>query len=195
MSHAPGLSGIPCSGHFSRAASRLSWTTSSAISKLPMIRTMAPVSFAASSRKTAASAASVAVRVSVRPSSFHSRPHFDGPSRPSLGHLEGLVEVCDLDDGEATDDLLRLDERTVGDDRPAVLESNRGGGRRAFKLLAAKDLARSAVLIEPFLGCLDPGLQVLLRQVLEPLLVFHRPDEQQHVFHSTPPALTTNGRT
>src|SRR5256886_15307296 len=119
---------MPWSGHFSSAASRLSWTTSSATSKLPMILTMAPVSFAASSRKMATSAASVAGRVSVRPSSFHSRPHLDGTGRPRLGHLQRLVQVFDLDDGEASDDLLRLHERSVGDDWLAIVEPN--GGRR-----------------------------------------------------------------
>src|SRR3989440_3370743 len=127
ISHAPGRSGMPCSGHVSSAASRLSWTTSSAMSKFPMILTMAPVSLAASSRKMATSAASVAVRVSVRPSSFHSRPHLDGTGRPRLGHLQRLVQVFDLDDGEASDDLLRLHERSVGDDGLAVIEPNGGG--------------------------------------------------------------------
>src|SRR5258706_3188413 len=63
MSHAPGLSGMPCSGHFTSAATRLSWTTSSARSKLPRTRTRAPVSRPASSRKTTATAASVTERV------------------------------------------------------------------------------------------------------------------------------------
>src|SRR6266566_3450851 len=122
ISHAPGLSGMPWAGHFSRAARRLSWTTSSAMSKLPMRRTKAPVSFAASSRNTAVSAASVAVLASVRPSSFHSRPHFHRTGRPLLGHLECLVQILDLDDGEPADDLLGFDERAVRDDGFAVVE-------------------------------------------------------------------------
>src|ERR1051325_6151238 len=137
MSHAPGLSGMPCCGHLSRAATRLSWTTSSAMSKLPIRRSIAPVSRAASSRKTATSAASVAVRDSVRPSSFHSRPDFDRSGAPRLGHVESLVQVFDVDDGEATDDLFGLDEGAVGDDRLAVLEPDRGGGLGSVHLLGA----------------------------------------------------------
>ena len=47
INHAPGLSGIPWAGQFSSAATRLSWTTSSAMSKLPMRRTIAPEEFQA----------------------------------------------------------------------------------------------------------------------------------------------------
>src|SRR6184192_1810009 len=135
ISHAPGLSGMPWAGHFSRAARRLSWTTSSAMSKLPMRRTIAPVSFAASSRNTAVSAASVAFLVSVRPSSFHSGPDLDRPGAPCLGHLECLVEILDLHDGKAPDDLFGLDERAVCDDGFAVLVSNRGRRLGALQLL------------------------------------------------------------
>src|SRR5207247_9281143 len=103
-------------GQFSSAATRLSWTTSSAMSKLPMRRTIAPVSFAASSRNTAVSAASVAFLVSVRPSSFHSRPHLDRPGAPCLGHLERLVEILALHAGKPPDDVFGLDQRTVSDD-------------------------------------------------------------------------------
>src|SRR5205823_1637776 len=134
-------------------ARRVSATcASSAMSKLPMRRTMAPVSFAASSRKTAVSAASVADRVSVRTSSFHSRPHLDRTGGPGLGHLEGLVEVFDLHDGEAADDLFGLDERAVGHDPTSVFGADRGDGLRPLQLLAADDLAGPAVLLEPTLS-------------------------------------------
>src|SRR5438874_2448077 len=192
ISHAPGLSGIPWTGHFSRATRRLSWTTSSAMSKLPMRRTMAPVSLAASSRKTAVSAASVAARVSVRTSSFHSRPHLDRAGRPGLGHLEGFVEVFDLHDREPADDLFRLDERAVGDDPLAVAGADRGDSLRTLQLLAADDLAGLAVLLEPALRRLHTGRHLLRRHGVEALLVFHRPDLKQHVFHVTPPSKTTN---
>src|SRR5438874_6443675 len=178
ISHAPGLSGMPSAGHFSRAATRLSWTTSSAMSKLPMRRTIAPVSFAASSRNTAVSAASVAVLVSVRPSSFHSRPHLDRPGAPCLGHLERLVEILHLHDGEAADDLLGLDERAVRDDGLAVLEPHGGRGLRSLELLAADDLAGAAVLLEPLLRHLHPGRHLLGRHVVEALLVVHGPHEK-----------------
>src|SRR5690348_11748784 len=144
MSHAPGLSGMPCSGHFSNAATRLSCTTSSATSKLPRTLTMAAVKRPASSRKTAASASSVVERVSASLVIFpplasapidQKAPNSSGiprvwrkwlgtfrdcsavlgvvddrpdlhRARPLLGHSERLVEVRDLDQSEAADDLL-----------------------------------------------------------------------------------------
>src|SRR2546427_6460945 len=194
INHAPGLSGMPWTGHFSRAVSRLSWTTSSAMSKLPMSRTIAPVSFAASSRNTCVSAASVAVLVSVRPSSFHSRPHLYRTGGPGLGHLERLVQILDLDDGESADDLLGLDERAVGDDGSAFIESDGRSGLRPFQLLAADDLAFAAVLLEPPLSRFHAGGELVWRHVLEPFLVFHGPDEKQHVFHiPSPLQAPTNG--
>src|SRR2546425_4069195 len=128
INHAPGLSGMPWTGHFSRAVSRLSWTTSSAMSKLPMSRTIAPVSFAASSRNTAVSAASVAVLVSVRPSSFHSRPHLYRTGGPGLGHLERPVPIFDLHDGEPAHDLPGFAGRAVPDDGSVLSELNGRGG-------------------------------------------------------------------
>src|SRR3989440_11190711 len=145
INHAPGLSGMPWTGHFSRAVSRLSWTTSSAMSKLPMSRTIAPVSFAASSRNTCVSAASVAVLVSVRPSSFHSRPHLYRTGGPGLGHLERLVQIFDLNDGEPADDLLGFDERAVRDDWSAVVESYGRGGLPPLRLVAPPRLSRGRV--------------------------------------------------
>src|SRR5690242_5931 len=181
MSHAPGLSGIPCSGHFSRAATRLSCTTSSATSKLPRTLTMAAVNRPASSRKTAASA-SVVELVIFRPLAtapidqkapnsseiprvwrkWHGtfrdrsaalrvvddRPDLDGAG-PLLGHGQRLVEVGDLDQREAANDLLGLDEGSVGDDDLAVAARDRGRGARPLELFAPHDLARPRVLLEP----------------------------------------------
>src|SRR6267378_6442277 len=131
ISHAPGLSGIPCSGHFSSAATRLSWTTSSARSKSPRARTSAAVSRPASSRKTVATAASVAVRVSSA-QVFVDGPHFDdapiAPTRPRLGHGKRLIEIFDLDNSKPVDDLFGLDERPIGDDGFVVLDANRRPG-------------------------------------------------------------------
>src|SRR6266436_7115050 len=117
INHAPGLSGMPCSGHFSSAATRLSWTTSSARSKSPSTRISAAVSRPASSLKTAATASSVLARVSSAFRMVDYRPDFDDAATgPGLGHLERLIQVLDLDDREAADDFLRLDERAVRDD-------------------------------------------------------------------------------
>src|SRR5260370_27033590 len=166
ISHAPGLSGIPCSGHVSSAATRLSWTTSSARSKSPRVRTSAAVSRPASSRKTAATATSAAVRVcsavlgGVRePSGFRllhlSRvvdhgPHFDRARRPGLGHGEGLVEILDLDDREAADDLLPLDIRPVGDDCLALLDAHGRRVARPLQLFPPAPPPGPPLLFEPF---------------------------------------------
>src|SRR5713101_4194399 len=48
------------------------------------------------------------------------RPDLDRP-RPLFGHGNRLVEVGHVDDGEAADDLFRLDERAVRDADLAVL--------------------------------------------------------------------------
>src|ERR1700681_3927086 len=206
ISHAPGLSGMPCSGHFSSAATRLSWTTSSARSKSPRARTSAPVSRPASSRKTSATADSAAVCVpsAVRGSLRHPRarffdlcrvvdhgPHLDNPvlpaSWPNLGHGKSLVQVLHLNDRESADDLFGLDERAVGDDRLAVLEPN---GRRAVRtkqLLASDDLPRLAVVLEPLVDVRVSSRHLLLGQVLPDFLVFDGIDEHQDVLHADPP--------
>src|SRR3984893_1894835 len=141
INHAPGLSGMPCSGHFSSAATRLSWTTSSARLKSPSARTSAAVSRPASSRKTAATAAPVALRVCSVVRVVDHGPHLDdapiASTRPRLGHRERFVEILHLDDRKTADDLLRLDERTVGDDRLAVLEANRRRSALALRAPAA----------------------------------------------------------
>src|SRR2546422_6789680 len=165
------------------------------MSKWPMRRTTAPVSWAASSREPAVSAASVTFLVSVRPSSFHSRPDLDRAGAPCLGHLERLVEILHLHDGEASDDLLGLDERAVGDDGLAVLKAHGGRGLRSLQLFAADDLASAAVLLKPLLRQLHAGRHLLGRHVVETLLVVHGPHEKQHVFHVKPPLSTTNERT
>src|ERR1700686_1711180 len=206
ISHAPGLSGMPVSGHFSSAATRLSWTTSSARSKSPRARTSPAVSRPASSRKTAATADSAAVCVpsAVRRSLRHPRarfldlcrvvdhgPHLDNPvlpaSWPNLGHGKRLVQVLNLDDRESADDLFGLDEGAVGDDGLAVLESN---GRRAVRtqeLLTSDDLPRLAVVLEPLVDVLVGSRHLLLRQVRPGCLVFDAIDEHQDVLHAGPP--------
>src|SRR5258708_9196599 len=140
INHAPGLSGMPCSGHFSNATTRLSWTTSSARSKSPSTRTSAAVSRPASSRKTAATAASAAVYV---PSAVrrglrhpcarlfdlcrvvHHRPYLDDPilsaSWPHLGPGNRLVTVLTLDDRGSAHHLFGLHEKAFGDQWLALL--------------------------------------------------------------------------
>src|SRR5712692_7665488 len=181
INHAPGFSGMPCTGQLSSAARRLSCTTSSATSKLPIRRTIAPVSLAASSRKTVASASSVVARV--RASVFHDRAHLDAHlTRPGLGDLERLAEVGHLQLGVAADDLFRLDVRAVRHHRFAIPETSRRGGVRALQLVAADDLARPPIRVEPFVDPLVGGRQLW---ILGALFGFHGADEQQDIFHVT----------
>src|SRR5712691_10151537 len=199
INHAPGLSGIPCSGHVSSAATRLSWTTSSARSKSPRVRTSAAVSRPASSRKTAATAASAAVRVCSAVLGAVSvpclrlldlsrmvdhGPHLDRAGRPCLGHGERLVEILDLDDRETPDDLFGLDVRPVRDDGLAVLDAH---GRRAdwpLELLAPDDPAGPALLLEPLARPLVGGGTLLGGQPVKRILVLGATHEHEHVLHS-----------
>ena len=193
ISHAPGLSGTPCSGHFSSAATMLSWTTSSARSKSPRRRTRAPVSRPASSRKTATTAPSVAAGGSSW-SVVHYRPHFHGAAAgPRLRHRQRLIEVLDLYDREAPDDLFGLDERAVGDRHLAVLVADRGRGARPAKLLTADDAAGLAVLLEPLVDALISGFQLLFAQLLPLLLLLGGAREHEDVLHSEPPGRAVIG--
>src|SRR5579859_4787661 len=181
VNHAPGLSGTPCSGHFSSAARRLSCTTSSAMSKLPIMRSMAPVSRPASSRKTAASAISVAVRRSARASVFHDRADFDArQSRPGLGDLECLVKVFHVELRIPADDFLRFYERPVDHHGLAVLETDRGRGLWMLELMAADDLAGLGQLGEP---TADTFIRLLQLGILLSRVRLHVAAQQQHVLH------------
>src|SRR5260370_16914555 len=200
INHAPGLSGIPCSGHVSSAATGLSWVTSGGRWKWARAGTRGAGSRPASSRKTAATATSAGVRVcsavlgGVRePSGFRllhlsgvvdHRPHFDRARRPGLGHGERLVEILDLDDREATDDLLRLDIRPVGDDGLAVLDAHGRPVARPLELFAADQPAGPALLFEPFVCPLVGSGTPRGGQPVKRILVVGATHEHQHVFHS-----------
>src|SRR4029077_1034333 len=200
INHAPGLSGMPCSGHFSSAATRLSCTTSSARSKSPTARTSAAVSRPVSSRKTAATAASVALRVCsavlgrVRGSSgfrlfdfsrvIDHGPHLDRAAGPCLGDSKRLVEILDLDDGEASDDLLRFDVWPVGDDGLAVLDAHGCRAAWPLQLLATDESAGPGLIVEPLAGALVGGGKLVLGQLLKRILVFGASHEHEDVLHS-----------
>src|ERR1700682_5824378 len=211
MSHAPGLSGIPCCGHFSSAVTRLSWTTSSARSKSPRARTNAAVSRPASSRKTAATAASAAacvrsaVRSGLRISGagfldlggvIDNRLYLDDAALPTtwprLGHCERLVQILYLDNGEPADHLFGFDEWAVRDDCVAVLEAN---GRRAAwtkKLFTTDDPARLAVVFEPLVHRLVSGRHLVLGHLLPHLLVFNMVRKHQDVLHLWSPFMAVS---
>src|SRR5712691_194461 len=185
INHAPGLSGMPCSGHFSSAATRLSWTTSSARAKSPSTRISAAVSRPASSLKTAATAASVVACVS---SAFRVVDHGpdldDAAAGPCLGHAECFIEILHFDDREAADDLLRLDERAVRDGGLAALDANRRCRARTQELSATGDPARLAVLLEPLVYALVASGSCGLGHLLPGILLFDAAGKHQDALHS-----------
>src|SRR5258706_7178832 len=200
INHAPGLSGIPCSGHFSSAATRLSWTTSSARAKSPKTRISAVVSRPASSLKTAAKspmnsgefmgtpyeAAWVVACVSSAFRVVDQGPDLDDAAAgPCLGHAERFIEILHFDDREAADDLLRLDERAVCDCGLAVLDTDGGCGGRTLELSAPGDPARLAVLLEPLVYAPVGSDSCGLRHLFPGILLVDAPSKHQHVLHST----------
>src|SRR3989442_7000494 len=114
------------------------------------------------------------------------RPDLDG-AWSIFGHRDRLVEVGHVDDGEAADDVFRLDERAVRDADLAVLPGNRSGGAWASELLAADDLAGLRVLLEPLAGLLVVGHRHLAMSLRKLVRAFHRAAEQQDVLHFKPP--------
>ena len=65
------------------------------------------------------------------------------------GDLDGLVEAVALEDVEPADRLLRLDERAVRHELPAVAHANRAGATRRREAPDAKFAARIRTCPEP----------------------------------------------
>src|SRR2546421_4290108 len=167
----PGCVGMPSRRQRSSATSNASWTSSSALSKSPRMRTRAAVSRPASSRKTAATAASELCgaftgggssgwrcRAGSRSigglpgsSALHHRPdlYLVAWGRPALGDLDCGVQVGDLEHSVAADALLGLEEWPVGHDRAPIVPADRGGCARRVQLLAVPHLPGGAVLGPP----------------------------------------------
>ena len=74
---------------------------------------------------------------------LHQRPHLDRAAHPRgrdpRGDLERRIEIVRLDHDEAADVLLRVDERTVGEQRLSVLNAHGRRGLDRLQLLAADD--------------------------------------------------------
>src|SRR5207244_4443737 len=123
ISQAPGLCGMPDSGHCSSAATRASWARSSATATSRTMRVSPAISRADSIRQTASIARLVADAVMFPPTA--SRP----PARA-------------LPDPVSGDDLLGLGERTVDHGPRAAVEADLGalGGR--VQALAGQHHAR-----------------------------------------------------
>src|SRR2546428_66156 len=183
MSQAPGFSGTPSRGQCSSAATSASCTHSSARSKSPRLRTSAAVNRPASSRKTAATASLVTLRALV----LDGGSNFHVAHRPGLRELDGGLHVGRLDDAQAADRLLRLDEWAVDDaDLAAGLPDRRRRARRLQLGAPVGDLA--AVGLEPLedvrvdLLLLGRGIRLVLHAVV---------DEEECVLrHIRPPKRT-----
>src|SRR5262245_41639499 len=89
--------------------------------------------------------------------------------RVERGHADRLVEVARLDQEEAADLLLALDERSVRDERLAVARAHRRG--RPLEALRHDDLPGAAQLLVVDLAARDQRLELSLRQGLHPGLV------------------------
>src|ERR1700674_1151141 len=119
------------------------------------------------------------------------RPDFDhAPARPRLGHGQGGVEVCNLNQRKASEDFLRLDEGAVGHRHFPVLEPNRGRGVGTLKLFTAHENALLAVLLEPLADLPVLSLELGLGSLLPLLLALYRPREHEDVLHAWPPNLS-----
>ena len=101
---------------------------------------------------------------------LHQWPYLDcaahSRGRDTRGELERRIEIVHVDHDEAADVLLRVDERTIREQRLAVLNAH---GRRSLdrlQLLAGDDpgcVAKREVLV-------DDRLPLVLRKLLERLL-------------------------
>src|SRR5512139_2542168 len=118
MSQAPGLSGMPASGHCSSAATSASCAKSSASPTSPTIRAKPAMSLADSIRQTASTAPAALGGVAI-----HQLPNFDfqllvpeanvrfqEATRP----LDRFLFRRDVIDRISTDDFLGFGERSVG---------------------------------------------------------------------------------
>src|SRR5215467_9440706 len=92
ISQAPGRSGMPCKGHRSNAASSVSWATSSAACRSPVIRSATAMSRGHSSRNAAVRAASSGL-LTVR-SLLSSRPSAAAPPPGSRSRLPTRPPAC-----------------------------------------------------------------------------------------------------
>src|SRR5206468_5628483 len=131
-----GLGGSPPVGQWIVAATKASWTASSAISMSPKMRTRTdtarpyslPKTHSISDRRTAGTPNSV-------PGLFLEWSDLD---RQAAGHRglappsQGGVEVARADDPETADVLLALDERTIGHEEITVLHAEHR--RRACRM-------------------------------------------------------------
>src|SRR5918992_2412152 len=113
--------------------------------------------------------------------SLHDRTHLDGAAhagrRNARGKSRRLVEVVRLEQEEAADVLLGVDERAVAQERLAVLNPYGRRRLRALKLHAIENTG----LIGKRLVLADDRLELVFRNVTG----FRRAVDQQRVLHGS----------
>src|SRR5207247_721487 len=133
MSHAPGFSGTPETGHCSRAATRASCASSSAVAKSPTMRTSPAMSRADSMRQIASIARCASVeavlvmaRAPLHALELEDLADLEGAAIVGcpLQPLEGLVQRAHLPQPVPGDQLLGLSERPVDDGALLAVKSN-----------------------------------------------------------------------
>ena len=189
--HAPGLIGMPSRGQRSSAVAKASCTASSASSKSPRTRMRIETARLHSSRKTCSIDAGVGASQSARrqrvardPASIVARVTFVGtrmlvlnaepqggsrsirtPRRNDACEPDRLVQVGELGQEHAADQLLRLGKGSVGDDALSVPDAHHLGLGGAVELdaLACSDRPwrsprkrRSSVASPPRVGRRPP---------------------------------------
>src|SRR5688500_18130344 len=138
MIHPAGFGGTPLRGHRSSAAVNASCTASSAASMSPQTRTSTDTARPYSSRKTrsisddaTAGTPRLVLRLALEGAHLD-RQRADGARVPAPPR-ERHVEVRRLDDREAAELLLALDERPVGDEHVVSRRAEHGGRARRMQ--------------------------------------------------------------
>ena len=191
---APGVRGTPSRGQRSSAVANASCTASSASSRSPRTRVRIATALPHSSRKTRSTSACIA-SVIAEPGGSRSLPFLRG--RDQRGEPDRLVEVGEIGQEDAAEDLLRLGERAVGDEALAVPDPNDLRGVAAVELLARDVRIGLAELLEerdPLRHLLGAELRLLVVREVDPRRVVVV--DEQRVLHSCASSGSTcTGRT
>src|SRR5438132_4218134 len=103
------------------------------------------------------------------------RPYLDAARRPALRDLDGRLLVGDVDDREATDPLLGLDERSVRAGERSCALAHRLRGTFVLELLATAEMP--PVLAPP---ATDGVVLLALGLFGQPVVIGVRPEEEKH---------------
>src|SRR5262245_32829274 len=143
--HAPGGRGMPSRGQRSRAVVNASCTASSASSRSPRTRVRIATALDHSSRKTRSTSGCTQALLQNRADLDRARVLRGGYQ---CGEPDRLVEVGQVDDEDAAEDLLRLRERAVGHEALAVADPYDLRGAPPVELLPGHVRVGLAELLE-----------------------------------------------